>query len=113
MKPCSEAHFQQQLTQLAGFYGWTLRYHTHDSRRSNPGWPDLVLCRPPEILFLEVKTAKGRVRPEQQEWIAALTACGLEAWIVRPVDFDAVHDRLSRGRHKTEPLYRSSTEATP
>lgn len=108
MKAGSEQAFQQQLVQLARFYGWDRIYHTHDSRRSNPGWPDLVICKPPHILFVEVKTKRGIVSPEQHEWIAALTACGLEAWIVRDtkVDFDTFHDRVSRGRAKTEPLYR-------
>lgn len=104
----TEAHFQTQVEQLAGFYGWNLRYHTHDSRRSNKGWPDLVLCRPPEILFVEIKGAKTRVTVEQREWIAALTACGLETYLWRPADFDALHERLARGRARSEPLYRSA-----
>lgn len=108
MKRDSEAAFQRQIENLAGFYGWHLQYHTFDSRRSHAGWPDLVLCRPPEILFLELKAEKTRVRPEQLEWIEALTACGLEAGIFRPTDFDELHARLARGRRRTEPLYRES-----
>lgn len=100
MKRDSEAHLQTQVLNLAALYGWELRYHTHDSRRSQPGFPDLVLVRPPEILFWELKGEKTRVRPEQQVWIAALTACGLEAAILRPSDFDAIHARLARGRYQ-------------
>lgn len=106
MKAGSEAAFQQQLVQLAGCYGWDLVYHTHDSRRSQPGFPDLVLARPPEILFVEVKTQTGRVRPEQSRWIQALTECGLDARIIRPADFDDFHARVARGRHQLTPLYR-------
>lgn len=106
MSALSEAAFQRQITNLAAFYGFTRQYHTHDSRRSNPGWPDLVLCRPPEILFVEVKTERGRVRPEQTEWLEALTACGLEAFLVRPSDFDVLHARLARGRVMQQPIYR-------
>lgn len=108
MRRGTERHFQQQIEQLAGFYGWDLRYHTHDSRRSHKGWPDLVLCRPPEILFLELKAEKTRVTSEQNAWIAALTACGLEAGIYRPSDFDDLHARLARGRNRVEPLYREA-----
>lgn len=111
MRPDSEAAFQQQITNLATWYGFTLQYHTHDSRRSNPGWPDLVLCRPPEVLFIEVKTAKGRIRPEQQEWVDSLVACGLEAMIIRPADFDQIHERLARGRVKAQALYREEEAA--
>jgi hypothetical protein len=106
MKQGSEAAFQQQITNLAAYYGWRLQYHTHDSRGSQRGFPDLVLVRPPEVLFLELKTQAGRVRPEQQQWIAALTACGLEAHIVRPDDFDRIHARLARGEFLAQPLYR-------
>ncbi len=107
MKAGSEAAFQQQVINLAMYYGWgDFIYHTHDSRRSHKGWPDVVLCRPPEILFVELKTGKGRLRPEQADWIQALTACGLEAHVWRPDDFDVLHARLARGRHRTEPVYR-------
>jgi VRR-NUC domain len=103
----SEAAFQQQVVQLAGFYGWNLVYHTHDSRRSNKGWPDLVICRAPEIVFVELKGDKTRVRPEQKAWLAALAACGLEAYLWRPNDFDDLHARLARGRQLVQPLYGS------
>lgn len=108
MKAQSEAALQQQVCQLAKYYGWTLQYHTFDSRRSHKGWPDLVLCRPPEILFVELKSEKGRTRPEQQEWISALHACGLEVHLWRPSDFDVLHERLARGRNRVEPLYRGA-----
>lgn len=98
----SEAHFQTQVENLASLYGWTLQYHTRDSRRSQPGFPDLVLVRTPEILFWELKGEKTRVRPEQKVWIAALMACGLEAAILRPADWDEINARLSRGRHRLE-----------
>lgn len=108
MKRATEQHFQTQVEQLAAYYGWTLQYHTHDSRRSHKGWPDLVLCRSPEILFVELKGEKTRVTPEQTQWLTALTACGLETYLWRPSDFDAAHARLARGRHRTEPLYRET-----
>jgi hypothetical protein len=99
----SEAVFMQQVIQLSKFYSWRY-YHTHDSRRSAPGFPDLVLVRPPEILFVELKAEKGRVRPEQQEWISALHACGLEVHLWRPGQWDEIHARLARGRHQLEPM---------
>lgn len=60
-----EAVLQAQIEQLARTLGW-LVYHTHDSRRSQAGFPDLVLvhARQRRVLWRELKTQKGRVRPE-------------------------------------------------
>lgn len=96
LKAESEAAFQQKVEQFAAYMGWRLQHHTHDSRRSNKGWPDLVLCRPPEILFIELKGDKTRVTNEQAEWLAALRACGLEAQLWRPSDWPEVQARLQR-----------------
>lgn len=67
----SEAAFQEQVLALARLYQWRC-YHTHDSRRSQPGFPDLVMVRPPRLVFAELKTEKGRVGREQAAWLAAL-----------------------------------------
>jgi hypothetical protein len=64
--------------------------------KDSKGFPDLVLVRAPEILFWEVKKELGKTTPEQDEWLAALSSCGLEARVVRPSDLTAyVIPRLS------------------
>lgn len=85
----SEKLFMDRIVKAAKVTGW-LCYHTYDSRRSTGGWPDLVLvhAKHKRALFVEVKTEDGKVRPEQSAWIAALCAAGLEACVVRPVDWD-------------------------
>jgi hypothetical protein len=94
----SEEEWQGIVLKLAGLYGWALTYHTHDSTRSNPGWPDLVLHRPPgELLIVELKTDTGRVSKAQQTWLAALACSGVETAVWRPRDLDSVvHPRLKR-----------------
>lgn len=92
-----EKAWQQQVIELARLYQW-LVYHTFDSRRSEPGWPDLVLVRPPELLVVELKTDAGRLTAAQKAWLAALAACGLETALWRPRDFEAVHERLKLPR---------------
>jgi hypothetical protein len=47
------------------------------------GWPDIVACRPPRLLFLELKAAGGRVSPEQTAWLARLRDSGQEAHLIR------------------------------
>jgi hypothetical protein len=87
-----ERAFQQIVCEAARLTGW-LCYHTFDSRRSTPGFPDLVLCHPVrrQVIFAELKTARGRVSAAQQVWHAALVCCpGVEVHIWRPGDLDAI-----------------------
>lgn len=91
----TEREWQEAVLELAGYYGWR-HYHPFDSRRSVAGWPDLVLCRPPELLFVELKTDRGRISHDQVEWLALLSACAVETAVWRPRDLEAVHARLKR-----------------
>jgi len=81
----SERQLQSAVVELAGWLGW-MTYHTHDSRRSNPGFPDLVLVKGNTLLFVELKSAKGRLTPEQTEWLRALGfVASVATW--RPCDW--------------------------
>ena len=81
----SEKDLMQMLMDAAMVNQWAI-YHTHDSRRSDPGFPDLVLVKNGVLLFFELKQQKGRVSVHQQAWIDALSAVGfnVRAAIVRP-----------------------------
>lgn len=93
-----EADFQQQVVDLAGAYGFTLVYHTFDSRHSAKGFPDLTLAkeppRAPRIIYAELKVGRRQVTEDQQRWIAALHAAGHEVYVWRPDDFDVIVDIL-------------------
>lgn len=82
----TEAQFQSQVLALIRAMGLAA-YHTHDSRRSEPGFPDLVIVGMNGVLYRELKTAKGRVSPDQKYWIYALNAAGEDAGIWRPSDW--------------------------
>ncbi|MEM0142446.1 MAG: VRR-NUC domain-containing protein [Candidatus Parvarchaeum sp.] len=81
----SERDLLHNVKQLALLTKW-LVYHTYDSRRSDPGFPDLVLVKD-RIIFVELKTAKGRLRPQQKIWLAALEDTGAEVYVWRPIDW--------------------------
>lgn len=90
----SEAEFQATVIKDAKQLGWRV-YHTHDSRRSNPGFPDLVLVRE-RVIWAELKTAHGRVNAQQQAWIDRLQAAGQEAYLWRPQDIHEITRILAR-----------------
>jgi len=74
-----------------------LCYHTHDSRRSAPGFPDLVLVRGGRLLFAELKTDRGIVTLPQREWLAALTEANrVETHVWRPANWPHVQQILAR-----------------
>jgi hypothetical protein len=88
-----EADFQKLVIDIAHAQGFWV-YHNPDSRRSSAGWPDLVLVREPEVIFVELKSEKGRVREQQQTVLNKLSLCNLETYIWRPRDLDKIFDRL-------------------
>ena len=101
-----EADLQRTIVTAARDFGW-LAYATFSSVRSEPGFPDLVLVRPPRLIFVECKTMKARLSkgrmnkagtrrlPGQEDWAEALEACpGAEYWLVRPIDLTGFIDRI-------------------
>lgn len=63
----TEAGFAGWFEDLATVTHWRW-YHTHDSRRSVAGFPDYVLVKHHQILFVELKREGEKLRPDQQEW---------------------------------------------
>jgi hypothetical protein len=92
----TEAQWQSRVVDLAAWCGW-LVFHPHDSRRSTPGWPDLVMVRDGRLILAELKTERGRVSVEQKRWLAALSlVVGVEVYLWRPSDWPAVQRSLGR-----------------
>lgn len=102
----TEAEFQAAVVELALRCG-CLVWHDFDSRKNAAGFPDLVIVHPNKrrVLFVELKSERGRVRPEQQEWIDAINAVpryveraqelsDVAAYVWRPSDWPAIEDVL-------------------
>jgi hypothetical protein len=97
-KTMTEKALQNQFDALAAALGWR-SYHTHDSRRSPGGFPDscLVHARQRRLLFVELKTMTGKTSTKQHDWIADLTAVGVEVHLLRPIDLlDGSIERILR-----------------
>ena len=93
--PVSEATFMAAVVRLARQYGW-MAYHTHNSKRSPEGFPDLVLARAGSPLYaVELKINTGQVTPAQAAWLEALAGCtGVVAEIWRPSGWEEIVERL-------------------
>lgn len=84
----SEKELQADVIALLKLTGWIV-YHTFDSRRSAPGFPDLIAIRGRRLLALELKTASGKVTEDQYTWLKAFAGVDrVEAYVVRPENVD-------------------------
>jgi len=95
----SEADFMTTVIEMAKIHGWLI-YHTHDSRRSQAGYPDLCLTRlnqdgSASLVFLELKSQKGKPTLAQIEWLDVLGRVpGVIAAVYRPSDFEKIAELL-------------------
>ena len=81
----TEAQMQDAIRTAALRNGW-LFYHTHNSRRSDAGFPDCVCVKDGRMIVFELKKQSGRVEPKQRAWVnrfADVPNC--TAAIVRPI----------------------------
>lgn len=101
----SEAALQAQIIELARLLNFRVAHFR--AARTEKGWrtpvaadgagfPDLTLCKPGRLIFVEVKSHRGRLSAAQREWIEALRAAGQEVYVWRPDDFDEI-ERVLRG----------------
>lgn len=86
----SERQLEKAIVQLAELRQWWV--HTIADSRSlrshtGGGFPDLALVRGPRLVFAELKSAKGRVRETQYEWLTKLQGAGAECYLWRPADW--------------------------
>lgn len=99
--PLSEKAFMSAVLRVAKQHDW-LCYHTHDSRKSAPGYPDVTLARlpgpgrPGEVIWAELKV-EAPLTIEQERWLATLSHVQhTEAHLWRPADMPVILARLSR-----------------
>lgn len=73
LKAMKEGDLQKNVIKMARLLGWNV-YHTFDSRKSEPGFPDLCMMHHElkRIIFAELKTEKGKVTEAQEAWLNQL-----------------------------------------
>jgi len=81
-----ESAVQATIVELARMCGWRV-YHTFDSRKSEPGFPDIVLVRE-RVVYAEIKRIGERPRPSQVDWLNALVGAGAEVYVWTIADIE-------------------------
>jgi Holliday junction resolvase len=95
-RPCfprKESDLQRAIVQVLASAGWLVMHIPNQSTRGRqrwagllPGAPDLVVVKRGRVVFLEVKTEKGKVSEKQSEVHDLLRSHGMEVRVVRGVD---------------------------
>lgn len=105
LRTVTEKTWTKQVVELGKTFGWTI-HHTLTAwgksgkpitLQGDKGMPDLLMIKPPRVVFIELKRqGVNRMTPEQEAWMELLKACpGVEAYIFRPGDVDKVAGVLS------------------
>ena len=93
----TEKEFQAQIVEVVGVLGGMV-YHTYDSRRSAPGYPDLtIVTADRRVIFAELKVGKRQPTETQWVWLRALP--DHQAYLWRPDDLDDAV-RIISGGHR-------------
>lgn len=66
----------------------------HGQRRTNPGFPDLVLARDLRLIVIEVKIGDDTPTKDQQWWLDHLALLGLEVYLWTEHDIDRIEEIL-------------------
>ena len=98
LHPMTEAELQAAVIDTAHLFGWKVA-HFRPAQNSRGDWrtpvaadgkgfPDLVLASARGVVFVELKSARGRLSDEQQGWVDTLRDAGAATHVWYPVDWD-------------------------
>jgi hypothetical protein len=96
----TEKGFMAVVVQFAKLNGW-LVYHTYDSRKSEAGFPDLVMVRSGVLIFAELKLEGKDTTVDQRHWLKELKSCvvsteELKVFVWFPSDWPEIQRTLQR-----------------
>lgn len=100
----SEAEFSKIVIDIAQIHGWRVahfraakvtrggveKYETPVAANGK-GFPDLVLAKAGRpVIYCELKSESGKVRPEQVEWLELLRLTPSQVFVWRPSQLDEI-----------------------
>lgn len=102
----SEQQLQDALIEAARLLGY-LVVHFRPARtgrgwstplQGDVGFPDTVLAGHGRVIYVECKTAAGRLEVDQILWAAELSRAGCEVYLIRPAHWvSGLVERMLRG----------------
>jgi Holliday junction resolvase len=91
-----ERDFGRQIETMLDFYGWLWKHDETAVRpgggfatafRGSRGFPDYIAVKGDRLLFIELKSERGRLSDDQRRWLRDLDATGkAEVYVWRPAD---------------------------
>lgn len=91
----SEKEFMGAVVALAKRNGWLI-YHAFDSRKSEAGFPDLLMIRGPRLIVAELKVGDNRPTAPQANWLDAFQAVpGVQAYLWKPENWAEILEVLT------------------
>lgn len=89
----TEKQFMGTVIELAKMRGLKV-FHTHDSRRCEVGFPDLLMVRGTRLIAAELKLATTKPTEAQTNWLQAFAGAGVFAVVWRPADWTQIEAAL-------------------
>jgi len=96
VRSMTERELLDAVVEIAARLGWLVHHDRPAANRrgqwathiqGDPGFPDLILVRPPRIVVAELKRERGVITPQQRAWLEALASCGIEVHVWKPTDW--------------------------
>ena len=97
--PITEAEFSRQVEELLSLTGWRWCHFRPAMKKDggwvtaisgDPGMVDIIAVRGSELIWVELKSERGKLSPAQQDWIKALVDAGQRVYLWRPSDWETV-----------------------
>jgi hypothetical protein len=99
----TEEQFQRTVEDYARLMKWRIAHFR--PARTATGWktavsgdgrgfPDLVLVRGKRVVYIELKSEKGRLSADQAAWITALQGAKQECYVFHPSDWGELSEVL-------------------
>jgi hypothetical protein len=92
-KLMSEAELQALIVAELEAGGWNY-FHDKSKKKNKAGKILDLYCWRETSLWIECKTERGKLTPEQQDTVNSLRAAGVEVFVVRPSGFEGMAARL-------------------